>query len=106
MDNKNNRNSIKDIVGSTQNKQISAEIIDDIRDQSIQPRLKRDMTASGILGIVSGVTTGALIPPWWSKARDTALRNFWKKGDHTSSAIYTLQTNILLSVSLSTRIRL
>jgi len=30
-----------------------------------------------------------IISPWWSALRDSQLRNFWKKGDHISGAVYT-----------------
>jgi hypothetical protein len=31
-----------------------------------------------------------LLPGWWSPARDRALRNFWKKSDHLSGAMYNM----------------
>lgn len=33
---------------------------------------------------------GDLISPWWSPTRDAQLRNFWKRSDHLSGALYTM----------------
>lgn len=46
---------------------------------------------SGGLDIFSYVTkAGETIPPWWSPRRDRELRNFWKRSDNLSSAIYSM----------------
>lgn len=38
--------------------------------------------------------TGISSYPWWSPARDTYLRNFWKQSDHLSGAVYTICSKI------------
>lgn len=42
-----------------------------------------------ILQLASG---GSFVAPWWSKQRDLDLRDFWRKVDYLSGAIYTLET--------------
>ena len=34
---------------------------------------------------------GETLPPWWSQARDAALRSFWKSGDHLSGTVATMR---------------
>lgn len=36
-----------------------------------------------------------LVPPWWSRARDLALRQAWKASDHLATAIYNAQAKII-----------
>jgi len=36
-----------------------------------------------------------LVPPWWSRARDAALKNIWRSSDHLSTAIYNAQAKIV-----------
>jgi hypothetical protein len=38
--------------------------------------------------------SGTTIPPWWSPARDTKLRSFWKKSDHLSGAVYAMTSKM------------
>jgi hypothetical protein len=50
-----------------------------------------DRPEDGGLDIFSYVTkAGETIPPWWSQRRDRELRNFWKRSDSLSGAIYTM----------------
>lgn len=37
---------------------------------------------------------GALLPTWWSRARDRSLRQFWKNCDALASAMYAMQTKV------------
>ena len=58
-------------------------------DSSVQSRAKGAVTAS--MPLLFALATGnSLVPPWWSPARDAALRNFWKRGDHLSGAHYNM----------------
>lgn len=36
-----------------------------------------------------------LIPPWWSRSRDAALRRFWKQVDYLSGAVYTMESRLV-----------
>ncbi len=63
-------------------------------DESVQKdRLEEEF---GNLGLVRWISrAGYYVPPWWSFARDRSLRKFWKKSDHLSSAIYTMQSKMV-----------
>lgn len=37
---------------------------------------------------------GQLAPPWWSRARDAWLSNFWKSSNHLSLVIYNAQSKL------------
>ena len=41
----------------------------------------------------------SIVPPWWSFARDTYLRNFWRKSSHLSLMMYTAQS-LLVNVPM------
>lgn len=43
----------------------------------------------GLLNYLAGASER--IPPWWSVARDRALRGFWKDSDHLSGTVNTLR---------------
>lgn len=54
-----------------------------------------DEYGGGFATLLSTLTrAGTLLPPWWSKSRDIALRNFWKQSDHLSGVMYTLSTKM------------
>lgn len=36
----------------------------------------------------------SILPTWWSKGRDVELRKFWKKVDHLSGTIYTIESKL------------
>jgi hypothetical protein len=38
--------------------------------------------------------SGIATPPWWSPARDVKLRDFWKKSDHLSGAVYAMTSKM------------
>lgn len=72
-------------------------VIEESRSLSIQERGK----PSGISGGLSNVLTvpaiasaGQIIPPWWSTSRDKSLRNFWKRSDHLSGALYSMTSKM------------
>jgi len=37
----------------------------------------------------------SMLPPWWSESRDKQLREFWKKSDHLSGAMYAMQSKMV-----------
>jgi hypothetical protein len=37
---------------------------------------------------------GMTVAPWWSKSRDRQLRQFWKKSDHLSGAMFTMTSKM------------
>lgn len=41
----------------------------------------------------------SVIPPWWSYARDTYLRDFWKRSSHLATMMYTAQ-NLLVNTPM------
>jgi hypothetical protein len=49
-----------------------------------------DMVGVPILQLLSNA--GDLVPPWWSTARDTYLRDFWKRSGHLSMMVYTAES--------------
>ena len=71
---------------------VKQEIIPSV-DASIQSRVK-DEIDSGIGLVLWLASANDLIPPWWSKRRDIELRQFWKRVDYLSGAIYTLESRM------------
>jgi len=41
------------------------------------------------------IHAGNIIPPWWSRARDKALSDFWKDANHLSIALYNAQSKLV-----------
>ena len=39
-------------------------------------------------------STGGIVSPWWSKRRDMDLREFWRKCDHFSGAVYSIAAKL------------
>jgi hypothetical protein len=61
---------------------------------SIQARARGELPISPgmlLMRLLSGAYT---LPPWWSPARDTALREFVQKIDHLSGAVYTMTSKM------------
>jgi hypothetical protein len=61
---------------------------------SIQARARGELPISPgmlLMRLLSGAYT---LPPWWSPARDTALREFVQKVDHLSGAVYTMTSKM------------
>lgn len=64
-----------------------------IQESSVQSRATDDNdVGGGIFHIL--LQANEIIPPWWSRSRDTALRNYWKKSDHLSGAMYSFISKI------------
>ena len=61
---------------------VTKEIFEDIQDQPV----------TGGMSILHNLwQTGTIIPPYWSYARDIALRQFSKDEDHIASAVNTMR---------------
>jgi hypothetical protein len=71
-------------------------VIDQSRDLSIQERADPEREAEGAgTHLVRWLAKGsALIAPWWSQRRDQQLREFWKKSDHLSGALYNMTSKM------------
>src|SRR3990167_2702634 len=66
-----------------------------IQSQTRKPvDVDRGTGTTGVFLVGWMARSGILIPPWWSKKRDTELRKFWKSGDHLSGAIYTMESKM------------
>lgn len=61
--------------------------------ESIQQRGRGEqpITADSFLLLA---VAGNLLPKWWSKSRDIALRDFWKKVDTLAGAMYVMESKI------------
>lgn len=67
--------------------------IDQARTESFQSRAKQGI--GGGLWLVNWMANaGGVIPAWWSPSRDAKLREFWKKSDHLSGAVYTMESKM------------
>lgn len=62
-------------------------------ETTIQDGIKRDVYG-GISLVRWSTKTGMYVSPWWSEQRDVDLRNFWKRSDHLSGAVYTMTSKI------------
>jgi hypothetical protein len=61
--------------------------------ESIQARGRGEAPGTAdVLMLLSQV--GQLLPNWWSRSRDIALRSFWKKVDTLAGAEYVMQSKI------------
>ncbi|KKL49716.1 hypothetical protein LCGC14_2312740, partial [marine sediment metagenome] len=69
-------------------------IIEQAIDTTIQDRVRKPVTASGVSVVHWLARAGLYIAPWWSPARDKDLRRFWKKSDHLAGAIYSYQAKM------------
>ena len=68
--------------------QVDASITNTIQDIVRNP-------AEGGLSLVRWMAkSGIYISPWWSEQRDIDLRQFWKKSDHLSGAVYSMTSKI------------
>lgn len=61
--------------------------------ESIQARGRGEKPQQADVFLMMAVA-GQLLPSWWSRARDLALRNFWKKVDTLAGAEYVMQSKI------------
>ena len=68
-----------------------ARSIENARQSSVQTRAHAGENGSGMLTIVPAMFfAGLYVPPWWSPARDSELRRFWKQSDHLAGTVYTM----------------
>jgi hypothetical protein len=66
-------------------------VIENAMAQTIQGRVRdKDSTTGGINLFLMLARAGDVLPAWWSRQRDLMLRNFWKRSDHLSGAMYTM----------------
>jgi len=69
-----------------------------LMDQSIQNTIQSQVSESEYMNPVSLLMlmakTNELIPPWWSRKRDSALRSFVKTSDHLSGAVYNMSAKM------------
>ncbi|GAH80573.1 unnamed protein product, partial [marine sediment metagenome] len=67
-------------------------LIEQSRSQSVQVDKKPE---DGGLHLVNWMAkAGEYMPAWWSSKRDKYLRDFWKKSDHLSGAIYAMESKM------------
>lgn len=63
--------------------------VETARDLTIQSQIRDDPTEN--LGLVFWLgKAGHYLSPWWSPMRDGELREFWKKTDYLSGAVFTM----------------
>lgn len=72
--------------------EIEEKSVEEARELSIQGRADEDGIKASVLFFLSGASE--IIPPWWSPSRDNELRKFFKKPDHLSGAVYTMESRI------------
>jgi hypothetical protein len=61
---------------------------------SVQARAEEGRATRGLNLFLWATNAGELVPAWWSRSRDAALRRFWKNIDHLSGAVYTMESII------------
>jgi hypothetical protein len=61
--------------------------------ESIQQRGRGEKPITADTFLLLAVA-GNLLPKWWSKSRDIALRDFWKKVDTLAGAMYVMESKI------------
>lgn len=77
--------------------QVGPQVLDRIQTATVQDRGNGSgESRSGLFALIPrmGVQTGLYIPPWWSPARDSELRKFWKRSDHLAGAVYTMEARM------------
>lgn len=78
----------------------NTNLIDEVRDQSLQPRAKDDAgTESGISGRLLNqlawfYQSADILPPWYSESRDRALAEFWRNVDLLKGAMYAMTSKM------------
>lgn len=66
-------------------------------EATIEPNVREEPLEYGGVGVglmYWMAQAGAIMPPWWSKARDQHLRKFWKDADHLASAFWMIGTKL------------
>lgn len=62
-------------------------------DNTIQDGVKQPIQSG--MSLVRWLSkSGQYVSPWWSEQRDIDLRQFWKRSDHLSGAIYSMVSKI------------
>lgn len=67
--------------------------IENAQGSTIQRETRATPIPSSI-GIAALARAGLSVGSWWSEKRDRDLRNFWKKSDHLSGAIYSMTSKM------------
>lgn len=73
------------------NQSAVTDAISEARGLTVQARVRHPENVFGVHWLARA---GMNISPWWSSARDKQLREFWKKSDHLSGAVYTMQSKM------------
>jgi hypothetical protein len=72
-----------------------SDIIEQSQRQTVQSQVSEPVPeAGGVFSVLTLARAGTYIAPWWSFTRDKDLRNFWKKSDHLSGAIYAVESKM------------
>lgn len=66
-------------------------IIDTARTDSVQSHNRAPAATYGVNWLAKA---GLFASGWWSEKRDKELRNFWKRSDHLSGAIYNMTSKM------------
>ncbi len=72
-------------------KALTEDNLELIAEQSAQPRAAGDKPIGGFSPVIL-LRSGSLLPPWWSRSRDSELRKFWRRSDALSGAMYNFIT--------------
>jgi len=81
-------------------KAANTTLIEEARDQSIQPRAKDDAGYdNGIQSFLMNnlaflYQSADILPPWWSAGRDRALAEFWRSVDLLKGAMYAMTSKM------------
>lgn len=82
-------------------KAANTTLIEEARDQSIQPRAKDDagnknagMESFLINNLAFLFQSADILPPWWSANRDRALAEFWRSVDLLKGAMYAMTSKM------------
>lgn len=69
------------------------QTIEESKQYTVQ-EIARSERGGGVFLVNWLARSGSALPSWWSVNRDNALRAFWKKSDHLSGALYTMQSKM------------
>lgn len=70
--------------------------LNNVIEQSVEQTIQSiPQNPEGNIFLVNWMSRAGLsLSPWWSTARDLQLRDFWKKSDHLSGALYTMESKM------------
>lgn len=75
--------------------QLDLKSVQESQRYSVQSRTREEPSPQYGSGLLYWLArSGEYVAPWWSPQRDLDLESFWKKSDHLSSAIFTLQARL------------